>query len=72
MKHIIILTALFIFLGFRLCSQAQTETPKKTVATVISGLSYSPKLHYYGRTDELKSSALMPTVLVQFDSLGCI
>lgn len=70
MKHIIILTALFIFLGFSLSSQAQTETPKRTIATVISGLSYSPKLHYYGRTDELKSSALMPTVLVQFDSLG--
>ncbi len=70
MKHIIILTALCIFLGFSLSSQAQIETPKKTIATVISGLSYSPKLHYYGRTDELKSSALMPTVLVQFDSLG--
>ena len=51
-------------------AQSETETPKKTVATIISGLSYSPKLHYYGRTDDLKSSALMPTVLVQFDSLG--
>ncbi|PAC26511.1 hypothetical protein [Flectobacillus sp. BAB-3569] len=72
MKHIIILTALFIFLGTgqALYAQSETETPKKTVATIISGLSYSPKLHYYGRTDDLKSSALMPTVLVQFDSLG--
>lgn len=72
MKPFTILSALLLCLDCASVSQAQseTETPKKTVATVISGLSYSPKLHYYGRTDELKSSALMPTVLVQFDSLG--
>ncbi|MFY7828723.1 MAG: hypothetical protein ACOVQ4_16460 [Flectobacillus sp.] len=72
MKPITILSALLLCLDCASVSQAQseTETPKKTAATVISGLSYSPKLHYYGRTDELKSSALMPTILVQFDSLG--
>ncbi|MDI9882766.1 hypothetical protein [Flectobacillus longus] len=72
MKRIIILITLFILSGFSFIIQAQSEAenPKKTVATIIGGVSYVPKLHYYGRTDQLKSSAVMPTVLVQFDSVG--
>jgi hypothetical protein len=72
MKRTIILITLFILSGFSFIIQAQSEAenPKKTVATIIGGVSYVPKLHYYGRTDQLKSSAVMPTVLVQFDSVG--
>ena len=61
-------------------SQSQSQTPqpqatqtvqpvKKTTATFLGGLIYAPRLHYYGRTDELKSSAVLPTVNIEFDSL---
>lgn len=43
---------------------------KKTIATVFAGAVFAPRLHYYGRTDNQKSNALLPTVLVQFDSIG--
>lgn len=43
---------------------------KKTIVTFFGGTAYVPNLHYYGRTDSLKSSALVPTLLVQFDSSG--
>lgn len=42
----------------------------KTAATVFGAVAFVPNLHYYGRTDSLKSSALLPTILVQFDSSG--
>jgi len=41
---------------------------EKTTATFFAGAIFSSRLHYYGRTDDLKSSALLPTLLVQFDS----
>ena len=44
--------------------------PKKTVATIFAGTVFAPRLHYYGRTDNQKSSAHLPTMLVQFDSVG--
>lgn len=37
---------------------------KKTTFTI--GTSYLPKLHFYGRTDSLRSTALAPNVLLQF------
>ena len=43
---------------------------KKTIATIFAGVNYVPNLHYYGRTDSLKSSAVIPTALIQFDSSG--
>ncbi len=43
---------------------------KKTVASILAGAVFAPRLHYYGRTDDLKSNALLPTVLIQFDSTG--
>lgn len=68
-----------LLLFFQLQSSAQTTAMapasdsiknKKTIATIFGGFAYVPNLHYYGRTDSLKSSALLPTVLVQFDSSG--
>jgi hypothetical protein len=68
---------LFLLLSFSVT--AQTAVPKtdsikpeikKTTVTVLGGAIFSSLLHYYGRTDNLKSSALLPTVLVQFDSIG--
>lgn len=43
---------------------------KKTKLTLLSGVIAASKLHYFGRTDSLKSSALLPTLLVQLDSVG--
>ena len=37
---------------------------KKTTLTI--GAVYLPKLHFYGRTDSLKSTAVAPNVLLQF------
>src|SRR5882757_949537 len=56
--------------------QTQTGSPntttqpviEKTAATFFAGVVFASHLHYYGRTDSLKSNALLPTVLVQFDS----
>ncbi len=42
---------------------------KKTTFTFLGGAIFAPVLHYYGRTDSLKSNALLPTVYLQFDSL---
>ena len=55
--------------------QAQVQTippmaPAKTTATFLGGLVFAPRLHYYGRTDSLKSNALLPTLTLQFDSVG--
>ena len=47
-----------------------TTPPAKTTATFLGGLVFAPRLHYYGRTDSLKSNALLPTFTVQFDSVG--
>lgn len=43
---------------------ADSTVKKKTNFTI--GAVYLPKLHYYGRTDSLKSTALAPNVLLQF------
>lgn len=42
-----------------------TEVPKKKTALTI-GAVYLPRLHFYGRTDSLKSIAVAPNVLLQF------
>jgi hypothetical protein len=51
-------------------STKNDDTKKTTVATFLMGPIYAPVLHYYGRTDSLKSSALLPTIYIQFDSIG--
>ena len=48
-----------------LLTAAVTELPKKKTTFTI-GTSYLPKLHFYGRTDSLKSTALAPNALLQF------
>lgn len=60
---------LFLFAFFIKYSFAQdslaTETPKKKTTFTV-GTTYLPKLHFYGRTDSLKSKAVAPNVLLQF------
>lgn len=70
---LIIIAGLFIYKP----SVAQNSTPVtdavkpvKTKATIFAGVSFIPNLHYFGRTDSLKSSALTPSILIQFDSSG--
>ena len=41
------------------------KVPKKKTALTI-GVVYLPKLHFYGRTDSLKSTAVAPNFLLQF------
>lgn len=68
--------ALCIFYTKAVFPQAVTTPEKdstiipKTKATIFTGLVYVPRLHYYGRSDSLKSGALIPTLLIQFDSSG--
>jgi hypothetical protein len=78
----IIITAMQFF-SFNSFAQTQQpgETPapspaqpaaqpvvQKTAVTFFAGAIYSSRLHYYGRTDNEKSSALLPTLMLQFDS----
>jgi hypothetical protein len=74
----IILTAVFFFtiqfLSVLICN-AQTVIADSTVVTdsvtkkekisLYIGAAYSTPLHYYGRTDSLKSSAFLPIVFIQ-------
>jgi hypothetical protein len=69
------IVAVFLFHQYSIAQNtgsitSDTIKPTKTTATIFAGVAYVPNLHYYGRTDSLKSSALIPTVLVQFDSSG--
>jgi hypothetical protein len=76
MKPFLLLTLLVVSITVN----AQTDTlppaapvvkpVKKTISTILAGAVFAPRLHYYGRTDSLKSSALLPTLLIQFDSIG--
>jgi hypothetical protein len=38
--------------------------PAKKIFTVSAAVSYIPELNYFGRTDSLKSSALVPSVII--------
>ncbi|WP_460561844.1 hypothetical protein [Ferruginibacter profundus] len=67
----IVLLLLLSFFSVSIC-KAQTETPDSTVTTekeskfkISVAAAYSSRLHYYGRTDSLKSSALLPTIVIQ-------
>jgi hypothetical protein len=78
MKPLILLICLAFFIPYAGFSQTQPQTTttqpvvqpviEKTTATFFAGAVFASRLHYYGRTDSLKSSALLPTVLIQFDS----
>jgi hypothetical protein len=79
MKRSILFTLLLIIFSSTLIAQTTTNSKdstnikdsiKKTAVTFLAGPIYVPVLHYYGRTDSLKSSALLPTIYIQFDSIG--
>ena len=85
MKYIIPILAFLLFSVTNIFAQEQNKTqvqaqvqaqptpliaPTKTTATFLGGLVFAPRLHYFGRTDSLKSNALLPTFTVQFDSVG--
>ena len=72
MKRILLLFVSVLF-GVNNFAQIKDSTApvivsKKTISTIFTGAVYAPRLHYFGRTDNQKSSALVPTLLVQFDS----
>jgi len=59
----------FFFVGFCNAQSAATDTTttleKEHTFHVSLATAYSSRLNYYGRTDSLKSSALIPTVVLQ-------
>jgi len=74
-------TAVLVFYCTTLRAQVENNTAKrsytdslqqpvlqKTTLTVFAGAVFAPVLHYFGRTDNEKSNAVLPTVLLQFDS----
>ena len=77
MKKIILPTAILFTLVFccTIISVAQNaasdtatvtdSTKEKEKISIYAGAAYSSRLHYYGRTDSLKSSAFLPTVIIQ-------
>lgn len=76
MKPFLLMILLFVCITANAQSDTLRLAPvvnppaKKTISTIFAGAVFAPRLHYYGRTDSLKSSALLPTVLIQFDSVG--
>lgn len=48
-----------------LAAPTAAQLPKKRTSLTI-GAVYLPKLHFYGRTDSLKSTAVAPNLLLQF------
>ena len=55
-----LMIALVLSVPFVGTAQNDTSTPKKNVFT--AGVNYQSALHYFGRTDSLKSSGLFPTI----------
>src|SRR5882724_10165034 len=72
LKIAIIQLMLLSFFSISIC-KAQTEATDTTVAAtdkeskfkLSPAVAFSSRLHYYGRTDSLKSSALIPTIVMQ-------
>ncbi len=50
-----------------LLNNGATKAPKKKTTLTI-GAVYLPRLHFYGRTDSLKSTAVAPNLLLQFSN----
>src|SRR5690349_6639742 len=55
-----LLVVIFYALPFLGIAQNDTSVPRKNVFT--AGATYQSTLHYFGRTDSLKSSGLFPSV----------
>ena len=77
MKSLLILALTFFLMNKVSKAQVTDSTrtvmispQKKTVSTILAGAVFAPKLHYFGRTDSLRSTAILPTLLIQFDSTG--
>ncbi|MDB5250161.1 MAG: hypothetical protein JWQ40_4555 [Segetibacter sp.] len=59
-SRVIILICTVLALPFVSRSQNDTSIPRKNVFS--AGINYQSKLHYFGRTDSLRSSGLFPTI----------
>ena len=66
----ILTLALFILVSPEIFAQtgdtSEINNEQKTKTELTIGSSFSSRLHYYGRTDSLKSTAFIPDVSVQF------
>ncbi|MBS1509284.1 MAG: hypothetical protein JST86_00470 [Bacteroidetes bacterium] len=72
MKRTLLTTScmcIFIFIGAAGCyaqaSQTDSSGKGSSAIKLTAAAAYTSRLHYYGRTDSLKSSALIPTLIFQ-------
>lgn len=56
----VLMIAIVLSMPFLGMAQNDTSAPKKNVFT--GGINYQSRLHYFGRTDSLKSSGVFPTL----------
>ena len=59
-NRLIAISILFVFSSNNSFSQDDTTETRKNVFT--AGVNYQSRLHYFGRTDELKSNGLFPSI----------
>jgi hypothetical protein len=69
-RSLVIFLALFIsqemFAQDSIPPVQQPVVSKKEKTSLMLSSNFASKLHYYGRTDSLKSTALVPNILLQF------
>lgn len=56
----------FIFSGISLFAQTDSIPSASTKTSFIAGVSYNSSLHYYGRTDSLRSQGIYPFAGINF------
>ena len=62
MKSRVLIVIIAVVLGVPLASKAQNDTSTKRKNIFTAAINYQTKLHYFGRTDSLRSSGLFPSV----------
>lgn len=62
MKNTKLTMLIILLIVFSKITIAQNDTSIHRKNTLTAGINYQPKLHYFGRTDSLKSSGLFPAI----------
>ena len=67
-NYLKITTAILIVIFLQSSVQAQLDTTNDLTNKYTFGTNYASRLHFFGRTDSLKSSALVPSVTAKFSN----
>ena len=68
-NNVKILTTVILFIFLQSSARAQSDTTLiEPTNQYVFGTNYASKLHFYGRTDSLKSSAFVPSVTAKFSN----